>query len=212
MKKNLNASLTRLVGSQNLIAFGFTGTPLYREEQEQLRGVEDSKQTAPSTPTRDAKIRADILERVIVYTDGSCLGNPGPGGWAIIMKSGEVETIQTGGEADTTNNRMELMGPLIALSSIEAAVPMIIRSDSKYVIDGMNRWVEGWIKKGWRGANGKPIKNPDLWKQLVEAARGHTITWEWVEGHANDDMNIRCDGLAQDTAELAGGRRAVTTS
>ena len=143
------------------------------------------------------------VQPVVINTDGSCKGNPGPGGWAAIIQCGEVETILTGGESHTTNNRMELIGPLQAILSMKSDVPMIIRSDSEYVIKGMNTWVAGWIKNGWRGSNGKAVKNPDLWKQLVAAAEGRSIKWEWVRGHADDMMNIRCDALAEEAAEKA---------
>jgi ribonuclease HI len=138
---------------------------------------------------------------VMIYTDGSCLGNPGPGGWAAILVYGDVEKELSGGEADTTNNRMELMAAIAALEALTRPVACTITSDSVYLKDGITRWIHGWKKNGWKTAAKKPVKNKDLWERLDTALGRHNVSWEWVKGHAGHPMNERCDDLARAEAE-----------
>jgi len=138
---------------------------------------------------------------VMIYTDGSCLGNPGPGGWAAILVYGDVEKELSGSEADTTNNRMELMAAIAALEALTRPVACTITSDSVYLKDGITRWIHGWKKNGWKTAAKKPVKNKDLWERLDTALGRHNVSWEWVKGHAGHPMNERCDDLARAEAE-----------
>ncbi|CDO60441.1 Ribonuclease HI [Candidatus Phaeomarinobacter ectocarpi] len=137
------------------------------------------------------------MTRVDVYTDGACSGNPGPGGWGAILTSGENEREISGGEADTTNNRMELMAAIMALETMKRPVEVHLHTDSTYVRDGITKWIHGWKKNGWRTAAKKPVKNADLWQRLEEAASRHTVEWHWVKGHAGHPQNERADELAR---------------
>lgn len=137
------------------------------------------------------------MTRVDVYTDGACSGNPGPGGWGAILTSGENEREISGGEADTTNNRMELMAAIMALETMKRPVEVHLHTDSTYVRDGITKWIHGWKKNGWRTAAKKPVKNADLWQRLEDAASRHTVEWHWVKGHAGHPQNERADELAR---------------
>lgn len=137
------------------------------------------------------------MTRVDVYTDGACSGNPGPGGWGAILTSGENEREISGGEADTTNNRMELMAAIMALETMKRPVEVHLHTDSTYVRDGITKWIHGWKKNGWRTAANKPVKNADLWQRLEDAASRHTVEWHWVKGHAGHPQNERADELAR---------------
>ncbi|MGD1935414.1 MAG: ribonuclease HI [Candidatus Phaeomarinobacter sp.] len=137
------------------------------------------------------------MTRVDVYTDGACSGNPGPGGWGAILTSGDNEREISGGEADTTNNRMELMAAIMALETMKRAVEVHLHTDSTYVRDGITKWIHGWKKNGWRTAAKKPVKNADLWQRLEEAASRHTVEWHWVKGHAGHPQNERAAELAR---------------
>lgn len=139
---------------------------------------------------------------LFVYTDGACSGNPGPGGWGALMiarNGGTVlkERALSGGEADTTNNRMELLAAINALEALDRATPVTIVTDSSYVKDGITSWIHGWKKRGWKTAAKKPVKNEDLWRRLDTAVARHTVTWEWVKGHAGHPENERADELAR---------------
>jgi ribonuclease HI len=136
-----------------------------------------------------------------LFTDGACLGNPGPGGWAFILRCGDEEVVQSGGEPDTTNQRMEVTAVLRALESLENPAAVAIYADSKYVTDGLTQWMDGWLKKNWRNAAKKPVKNQDLWKPLARLRETHEITTNWVKGHAGHAENERCDTLAAAEAE-----------
>jgi len=136
-----------------------------------------------------------------LFTDGACLGNPGPGGWAFILRCGDEEVVQSGGEPDTTNQRMEVTAVLRALESLEIPAAVAIYADSKYVTDGLTQWMDGWLKKNWRNASKKPVKNQDLWKPLARLRERHEITTNWVKGHAGHAENERCDTLAATEAE-----------
>ena len=138
------------------------------------------------------------MNEVVIYTDGACEGNPGPGGYAaIIDEDGERREI-TGGERQTTNNRMELMAVIKALAALDE--PSIVRvvTDSQYVANGMKSWIHGWRRKGWKTASGAPVKNRDLWEELDRRASSHRMSWEWVRGHAGHLENERADALARE--------------
>jgi ribonuclease HI len=136
------------------------------------------------------------------YTDGACSGNPGPGGWgALLVARDGYKVVKTrelsGGEAETTNNRMELLGAINALETLERATKVTIVTDSSYVKDGITKWIHGWKARGWKTAAKKPVKNEELWRRLETAAARHTVTWEWVKGHAGHPENERADELAR---------------
>jgi ribonuclease HI len=141
------------------------------------------------------------LTKVEIFTDGACKGNPGPGGWGAVIRSGAHEKELSGGEALTTNNRMELMAAIEGLNALKRPCQVVLTTDSNYVKDGITKWVFGWQKNGWKTADKKPVKNADLWQALVEATRRHRIEWHWVKGHAGHPENDRADRLASDAAE-----------
>lgn len=134
---------------------------------------------------------------VLIFTDGACSGNPGPGGWGAILRSGETEKELSGAEALTTNNRMELMAAIAALEALKKPCRVTLTTDSNYVKDGVTKWIHGWKKNGWRTSDKKPVKNEDLWKRLDTAQAQHQIKWEWVKGHAGHPENERADALAR---------------
>jgi ribonuclease HI len=133
---------------------------------------------------------------VEIYSDGACRGNPGPGGWGVLLKSGEVEKELYGGEANTTNNRMELMAAIRALEALKRPSQVKLYTDSIYVMKGITAWIHSWKQKGWRTADKKPVKNVDLWRKLDALAAMHDIEWHWVKGHAGHPENERADQLA----------------
>jgi ribonuclease HI len=136
------------------------------------------------------------MKNVKIYTDGSCSGNPGPGGWAAILIYGKHQKEISGGSPETTNNIMELTGVIEALKSLKETCQVEIYSDSKYVIQGITEWIKDWKVKGWKNAAKKPVKNKELWMKLDEAVSKHQISWHWVKGHASNPYNNRCDELA----------------
>lgn len=138
---------------------------------------------------------------VEIATDGACKGNPGPGGWGAPIRSGAHEKELSGGEALTTNNRMELMAAIEALNALKRPCAVTLSTDSRYVMDGLTKWIHGWKRNGWRTADKKPVKNAELWQALLEAAARHQIEWKWVKGHAGHPDNERADKLASDAAE-----------
>jgi ribonuclease HI len=138
---------------------------------------------------------------VEIFTDGACKGNPGPGGWGAVIRSGLHEKDLSGGEKLTTNNRMELMAAIEALNALKRPCHVILTTDSNYVKDGITKWVFGWQKNGWKTADKKPVKNAELWQALVEATRRHRIDWRWVKGHNGHPDNERADRLASDAAD-----------
>ncbi|MEM9939024.1 MAG: ribonuclease HI [Pseudomonadota bacterium] len=140
---------------------------------------------------------------VNIWTDGACSGNPGPGGWGVLLKSGSHEKELYGGEPETTNNRMELMAAIEALNALKSASNVTLHTDSTYVKDGLTKWIHGWKRNGWKTAAKKPVKNKDLWQALEEACARHSIEWVWVKGHAGDPGNERADELARKGADLA---------
>lgn len=136
--------------------------------------------------------------RVSIWTDGACSGNPGPGGWGAILRFGDREKELKGGEAETTNNRMELTAAIVALEALTRACAVDVYTDSQYVRGGVTSWLAGWKARGWKTADRKPVKNVELWRRLEEAAARHDVVWHWVRGHAGDVMNERADALARD--------------
>jgi ribonuclease HI len=146
---------------------------------------------------------AATLQEVTIYTDGACKGNPGPGGWGAFLLSGTHEKDLCGGEANTTNNRMELMAVIKSLEALKRPCAVTIYTDSSYVQQGMTTWLAGWKAKGWRTASKQPVKNVDLWQALEAAAARHQMTWRWVKGHAGHPGNERADQLANQGVEMA---------
>lgn len=140
------------------------------------------------------------LSRVEIATDGACKGNPGRGGWGAIVRSGAHEKELSGCEQHTTNNRMEMMAVIRALEALKRPCHVTLSTDSRYVMDGMTKWMHGWLKNSWRTADKKPVKNADLWQALWAAAKPHRIDWVWVKGHAGHPDNERADKLASDAA------------
>jgi ribonuclease HI len=138
------------------------------------------------------------LNKVTIYTDGACKGNPGPGGWGVVLRAVGHEKELYGGEANTTNNRMELMAVIEALTALKRPCEVALHLDSEYVRKGITEWIRGWKAKGWRTSANQPVKNADLWQRLdaLVAAGGHRIQWIWVKGHAGDPGNERADALA----------------
>ena len=133
---------------------------------------------------------------VEVYADGACKGNPGPGGWGVVLRTRGHEKELCGGEAQTTNNRMELTAVIEGLAALKRHSKVRVYTDSQYVQKGISEWIHGWKRRGWRTADKKPVKNEDLWRKLDEAARGHQVEWHWVKGHAGHPENERADALA----------------
>jgi ribonuclease HI len=148
-----------------------------------------------------------MSQRVIIHTDGACSGNPGPGGWGAILEFGGHEKELKGGEAHTTNNRMELMGAISALEALTRPCVVDLYTDSQYLRNGIMKWIHGWKRNGWRTADKKPVKNVDLWQRLEAALERHDVTWHWVKGHAGHDLNERADELARAAiAEIRAGK------
>ena len=143
------------------------------------------------------------LSHVEIATDGACKGNPGPGGWGVLIRMGARERELSGGEKLTTNNRMELMAAIEGLNALKRPCRVTLSTDSRYVMDGLTKWIHGWRKNGWRTADKKPVKNADLWQALIDAAAPHRVEWTWVKGHAGHPDNERADKLASDAAFAA---------
>ncbi|HWA81632.1 MAG TPA: ribonuclease HI [Acetobacteraceae bacterium] len=141
---------------------------------------------------------------VEIWTDGGCRPNPGPGGWAAILRFRDIERTLSGAEPATTNNRMELTAAAAALAALKQPCRVILHTDSQYLQQGITRWQANWVKRNWRTADGKKVLNQDLWQRLLEAASRHQIEWRWVRGHADDAMNERADALASEAREALG--------
>ncbi len=140
------------------------------------------------------------MKEVEIHTDGSCLGNPGPGGWAAVLRHQGRERELSGGEALTTNNRMELMGAIMALEAISESCQIVLHTDSQYVRQGITEWMANWVRRNWKTAGGDPVKNRDLWERLHAANQRHKVDWRWVKGHSGNPDNERVDVLARDAA------------
>jgi ribonuclease HI len=143
------------------------------------------------------------LPLVEIATDGACKGNPGKGGWGVVLRMGGTEKLLSGSEKHTTNNRMELMAAIEGLKALKRPCRVKLSTDSRYVMDGLTKWIHGWMRNGWKTADKKPVKNADLWMALLEVARPHRIEWLWVKGHAGHPDNERADKLASDAALAA---------
>lgn len=146
------------------------------------------------------------LTEVEIYTDGACKGNPGPGGWGALLRTGGHEKELFGGERETTNNRMELLAVISALNVLTRPCAIILHTDSQYVKNGITTWIHGWKKNGWKTADKKPVKNADLWLLLDEAQKRHKIDWRWVKGHSGHEFNERADELANRGVEAGMGQ------
>ena len=140
------------------------------------------------------------MSEVEIFTDGACKGNPGPGGWGAVIRSGSREKEISGGEALTTNNRMELMAAIRGLEALKRPCRVNLYTDSNYVRDGITKWVHGWKRNGWKTADRKPVKNAEIWQALIDAAATHEVDWHWVKGHSGHPENERADQLACDAA------------
>lgn len=140
---------------------------------------------------------------IVIYTDGACSGNPGPGGWGALLLSGGHERALSGGEAQTTNNRMEMLAAIRALEALKRPSEAVLHTDNAYLKNGITEWIRNWKRNGWRTANKKPVKNADLWQRLQAALGEHQIDWRWVKGHAGDAGNERADALAREGALAA---------
>lgn len=138
-----------------------------------------------------------MRKKVEIYTDGACSGNPGPGGWGAILVHGKTEKELSGGEPDTTNNRMEMMAAIKSLEALKTPCDVALYTDSQYVMKGITEWIHDWKKCGWKTADKKPVKNAELWQQLEEAVSRHDVKWYWVRGHDGHKMNERADNLAR---------------
>lgn len=147
---------------------------------------------------REKASAAETGKPVIIYTDGACSGNPGPGGWGAILIYGKHRKELSGGEAETTNNRMELMAAISALAALKRPSKVELHTDSNYVKQGITEWIHGWKNNGWRTADKKPVKNAELWQALDDARKKHKISWHWVRGHAGHAENERADELARE--------------
>lgn len=144
----------------------------------------------------------ESVDTVELFTDGACKGNPGPGGWGALLVCKGVEKELWGGEANTTNNRMELLGVIVGLEALNRPCSVDVYTDSQYVVKAFNdHWVDGWLKRGWKSASKKPVKNVDMWKRLLDAMADHRVTYHWVRGHAGHPENERCDSLATAAAD-----------
>ncbi|OZA94160.1 ribonuclease HI [Altererythrobacter sp. H2] len=141
------------------------------------------------------------MKKVDLFTDGACKGNPGPGGWAALLRMGRHEKELVGGEVLTTNNRMEMSAVIKGLNALIEPCVVTVHTDSRYVIDGMTKWIDGWKKRGWVNASKQPVKNADLWHDLIAAAARHKVDWQWVKGHNGHVENERVDVLASDEAD-----------
>jgi ribonuclease HI len=152
-----------------------------------------------------------MTNQTIIFTDGACLGNPGPGGYAAVITIAGEEQIIVGRDPTTTNNKMEMTAAIKALEAVSKALPIVIHSDSQYVIKGATEWLRGWKAKGWRKAEGKPVMNQDLWQQMDALMVGREVTWKWVKGHASHPENERVDQLANwEAVRAAAGTEVMT--
>lgn len=150
---------------------------------------------------KQAEMKQIEMKQVEIHTDGACIGNPGPGGWAALLRHDGRERELAGAEAQTTNNRMELLAAIAALEALKSPCQVTLHTDSQYVQKGIGEWLPNWIRRGWKTAGGDPVKNQDLWQRLSAASAGHQVQWRWVKGHAGHPENERVDRLARAQAE-----------
>lgn len=141
------------------------------------------------------------MKKVEVFTDGACKGNPGPGGWGALLRMGRHEKELSGGEPETTNNRMEMTAAIRALAALIEPCSVELHTDSRYLVDGITKWVHGWQKRGWINSSRKPVRNADLWHELIAQTERHEVAWHWVRGHSGHAENERVDQLASDAAD-----------
>ena len=146
--------------------------------------------------TTEGRAATAPLPEVTIFTDGGCKGNPGPGGWGAVLLSGGRRLELSGAESETTNNRMELRAAIEALRALKRRCRVTVVTDSEYLRNGVTTWVQAWMRNGWRTKDRQPVKNAELWRDLLDAADRHEVTWRWTKGHANDVENNRCDALA----------------
>jgi ribonuclease HI len=137
------------------------------------------------------------MTEVVIYTDGACSGNPGPGGWGVVLRWNGTEKELHGADSQTTNNRMELTAAIEALEALNRPSRVQLHTDSTYLLNGVTKWIAAWQRNGWRTSAKKPVKNEDLWRRLIEAINGHQVSWRWVKGHAGEEGNERADALAR---------------
>ncbi len=174
-------------------------------------GVKSRKKAASSGQTRATRkavgCPAGVDKGVVeIFSDGACQGNPGPGGWGVIVREGSVERELSGGESKTTNNRMEMMGIIEALKSLDNPCKVVLTTDSQYVQKGITSWIHGWKRNGWQTADRKPVKNQDLWVELDRLNQSHDIEWKWIKGHNGHLENERCDELAREAIQARARR------
>jgi ribonuclease HI len=168
------------------------GVPTSQTGGDSLCGMSEAATTGGTTPPNPPGGNPTVI-----YTDGACRGNPGPGGWGVVLRYGTVVRELHGSDPLTTNNRMELTAAIQALEALTRPVPVTLYTDSRYVLDGITKWLPGWQRNGWRTAGKQPVKNVDLWQRLVAAMASHEVTWCWVKGHNGDPGNERADELAR---------------
>lgn len=226
--ENIRSEYTRTIAKEiptdlyESVRKEFAAIGVYNEAAIILRAIAimaksytEQKQTKPTDPSPVTTTTKNRSNGITIYTDGACEGNPGPGGWAaIVIYEDGSEQAFSGGNSETTNNRMELMAPIAALESLREPSVVTVYSDAKYVVDGVEKgWARSWRGKGWVRSNGQPALNPDLWQRLLEAIDRHTkVTFQWVKGHAGNPYNERCDKLAIEAAARAkrGGLKSIT--
>ncbi len=184
-----------------------TGLPECDTNDKRRPADAQQRRANSNAETRGASVPRD--EPVVqIYTDGACSGNPGPGGWAALLRWNGKEKTLCGGEPLTTNNRMELMAVIAALEALKRPMPVVITTDSQYVMKGLTEWLPGWKRRGWRNAAGQPVANQDLWQRLEAALAGHRVQWQWVRGHAGHPENEQVDRLARAEIErMRGGQK-----
>src|SRR5262245_39567999 len=177
-----------------------------------MRHAKSIKLTTQTVPVMAEGSAPSTAKTVEIWTDGACKGNPGPGGWGALLRYGSHEKELFGGARETTNNRMELTAVIEALASLKERCQVILHTDSQYVKNGIQEWMTSWVRRGWRTADNKPVKNVDLWQRLAAEALRHDIEWRWVRGHAGDPGNERADELANRGVETARTRRPTGPS
>jgi len=165
-----------------------------------MKALQEKSSAMKTDAMNPGSMKSGSMKTVEIHTDGACLGNPGPGGWGALLRFGGRERELSGGDAATTNNRMELMGAIMALEALTEPCTAVLYTDSKYVQQGISEWMPKWLRSGWKTSGGQPVKNRDLWERLHAAAARHRVEWRWVKGHNGHPENERVDVLARDAA------------